>query len=260
MTINTILPFLLVAFIVLLESTEWDSINNRLSRRFDKLKATNKDVHVSTNKTISYDRGYVLCAANFMIPDLIRTLYELRITWNSKLPIAIMHCEEIYADNYALIKYFQPIEIINLCPEDNEQVFGMDRGSAMKRLRGFFCIVASLIQSPFKETMYMDMDTIWVKHPELLFESRIYKQRGALFFRDRPMYVPSYNYDGSLTTNNQNLVDLFQTYHIPLNKSYVRQQYFSHGISQWWRVLRPFWNDSFVFSKDLGIIIVINKH
>lgn len=94
-----------------------------------------------------------------------------------------------------------------------------------------------------------------MKHPELLFESRIYKksgiiyalysqytsglpfvtqynQSGALFFRDRAMYVPSYNHDGTMTQNNQNLIDLFNTYNIPLNKSYVHTQYYSHGVSQ----------------------------
>lgn len=96
-----------------------------------------------------------------------------------------------------------------------------------------------------------------MKHPELLFESRIYKksgiiyalysliiaylmttyvtqynQLGALFFRDRAMYVPSYNHDGTMTQNNQNLIDLFNTYNIPLNKSYVHTQYYSHGVSQ----------------------------
>lgn len=146
-------------------NTEWDYINNRLIRRFEKLKhKTTHDIHTNNNtsSSSSFDRGYVLCAANFMIPDLIRALYELRFTWNSKLPIVINHCEEIYEHNYPLIQHFQPITIINLCPVGEQQIFGMDRDSAMKRLRGFFCIVASIINSPFKETMYMDMDTIWV--------------------------------------------------------------------------------------------------
>ena len=59
-----------------------------------------------------------------------------------------------------------------------------------------------------------------------------YNQSGALFFRDRAMYVPSYNHDGTMTQNNQNLIDLFNTYNIPLNKSYVHTQYYSHGVSQ----------------------------
>ena len=154
-------------------NTEWDYINNRLIRRFEKLKHITNDIHTtntsssstsssSSSSSSSFDRGYVLCAANFMIPDLIRTLYELRFTWNSKLPIIINHCEEINEQNYPLIQHFQPITIINLCPVDEKQILGMDRDLAVKRLRGFFCIVASIINSPFKETMYMDIDTIWV--------------------------------------------------------------------------------------------------
>jgi len=148
-------------------NTEWDYINNRLIRRFEKLRHVTNDIHTNntsstSSSSSSFDRGYVLCAANFMIPDLIRTLYELRFTWNSKLPIIINHCEEINEQNYPLIQHFQPITIINLCPVDKKQIMNMDRDFDVKRLRGFFCIVASIINSPFKETMYMDIDTIWV--------------------------------------------------------------------------------------------------
>ncbi len=160
----------IVAVLLPKTNTEWDYINIRLIRRFEKLKHITNDIHTnntsstssSSSSSSSFDRGYVLCAANFMIPDLIRTLYELRFTWNSKLPIIINHCEEINEQNYPLIQHFQPITIINLCPVGKKQIMNMDRDFAVKRLRGFFCKVASIINSPFKETMYMDIDTIWV--------------------------------------------------------------------------------------------------
>jgi len=54
-----------------------------------------------------------------------------------------------------------------------------------KKLRSFFCKAAALYLSPFEETLLLDIDVVWFKKPDLLFEAPDYESTGALFFRDR---------------------------------------------------------------------------
>jgi len=132
------------------------------------------------------DRGYVLCGNNKHRLDLIRMHYQLRHTWKSSLPIAIMHCDELYEDSINLLKSLDDmIVIIDICPDTEQTIFNMSTKVSQKRLRSFFCKVAALIRSPFNDTMILDSDTIWFDNPENLFYSKSYLRDGSLFFRDR---------------------------------------------------------------------------
>ena len=130
--------------------------------------------------------GYVVCAGNKHRPDVQRMIYHLRHIWRTNLPFVIAHCNELDQDFQRIVMEMdQNIQLLNLCPENKEYLFGMSKVDAEKKLRGFFCKVAALLSSPLDETMLMDLDTVWFKNPEKLFHSKSYLMNKSLFFRDR---------------------------------------------------------------------------
>ena len=122
-----------------------------------------------------------------MVPDVYRTVYQFRHMWNSTLPMAVAHCAEISAENQGRIRRSDPcVTVLDVCVKDPDgRVFGMPEKAGLSRLRSFYCKVAALYHSPFAETMVVDMDTVWLKPPEAVFNYDGYRATGALFFRDQ---------------------------------------------------------------------------
>lgn len=246
-------------------SSQWNYLALRLSLFHE---TTNRNISffnkTQFNRTSASSKGYVMCAGNKMIPDLVRAVYELRAVWRSYLPIAVMHCDEVKHENMNILHYLNPVRFINICPKDHAHILGIPRSSAVKRLRGFFCKIAALILSPFEHSMFMDLDTVWFKQPEKLFVSRLYEKTGALFFRDRTLHKSLYDDHGAMTDDTKFIMHLFNISGISLSQEYVEQQYQSHGISMWWRCVRPYWNESFRFPSCVGdyqesSVILLNK-
>jgi len=122
-------------------------------------------------------RGMMLCTGGAMINDALYAIYQTRTLFNSSLPIAIMHCNELPADVIAGFEALEGVTVQNIC--------AAGALASQKRLRSWFCKTASLVQSPYIEAMVVDLDVVWFKKPDLLFDSNAYKQTGSLFFRDR---------------------------------------------------------------------------
>lgn len=142
--------------------------------------------HHPQHRNHTLERGFALCGNNKHKLDLLRMHYQLRHTWKSTLPIAFVHCDELYDDFIdQLRKVDDNIIILDICPSDAPTIFGMPPKTAQKRLRSFFCKVAALLKSPFQDTIILDSDTIWFMNPENLFFSKSYMIDGSLFFRDR---------------------------------------------------------------------------
>lgn len=141
---------------------------------------------VLTNASIERkSRGMVLCGGDHMMKDIIAIIDQTRIIWKSNLPVTVAHCGEIYDNN---VNYLQTINatVLNICQNSTgDTVFGMNADEASKRLKSWFCKTAALILSPYDETMVVDLDVIFFKNPEVLFDSPAYKQTGSLFFRDK---------------------------------------------------------------------------
>jgi hypothetical protein len=147
----------------------------------------NGDLNTETNDSNSYvhsERGIVMCSSNKLIPFLLKAIWQIRGVWRSQLGITVSHCGEITENYKDLIHSIDKnINITDLCsyPEIKP---------ASWRIRGFFCKVAALITSPYRETLMCDLDVVWFKNPELLFQSNGYLSTGALYFRDRTYPKP----------------------------------------------------------------------
>ena len=136
---------------------------------------------LETNKT----RGMMLCAGNRMIHDAVAVVDQTRFIWKSELPITVAHCGELTFESIRLFREMN-VSVLDICAGKKDQmILGMDNGFAHKRLRSWFCKTAALILSPYEETMIADLDVIWFKKPDVLFDSPAYKSTGSLFFRDR---------------------------------------------------------------------------
>jgi hypothetical protein len=192
------------------------------------------------------DKGYVTCAGKKHLADLIRTIYALRITWNSNYPVAIMHCNELdesFMETIRAMDVFQNIQFVDVCQDATYETVGAEGPAAVKRFRGYFCKAAALVRSPYEHSMMLDLDLVWFKNPDKLFHSPFYTKTGALFFRDRWIsHTPSFNTttlepDGVIKT----LLKNFELFNIQLNSSWVQQQYYANGINPFWKAVAKYW-------------------
>lgn len=207
---------------------------HHLKQRFAK---SSDSQPIATSK----DRGYVTCASKKHIHDLLRTIYFLRTEWKSQYPISIMHCHELDQNDLDLITAMD--EFGNITPMD----ICAPRSSLLSivsatRLRGFMCKVGALLESPYDMTVLIDVDVVWLRPPDLLFESQLVAETGALFFRDRILHTPSVTkQDPKDGSRSSDFVKLLQTMGITLNASYVQAQFYANGVSPWWRCLADYW-------------------
>jgi len=138
-----------------------------------------------------YDRGISLCAGPHIFKDALYVIDQVRTIYNSTLPIAINHCNELHNGHIDLTYGYANIFEWNLCNidtlgnKDTQTILNMNINDAEKRLKSWFCKTAALILSPFNETMVVDLDVIFFKKPDILFDSPAYKRTHSLFFRDR---------------------------------------------------------------------------
>lgn len=127
------------------------------------------------------DYGMIVCAGEGeTLSELIAMVEQTRYQLQSKLQIAVMHCDELSAVSIAIMTDMIDVQVINLCSERHPQY------KAMKsRLNGFFCKPLALLKSPFRHSILVDTDVIFFQKPEKLFQASGYLSTGALFFRDR---------------------------------------------------------------------------
>eukprot|EP01038_Epipyxis_sp_PR26KG_P015733 gene15733-21298_t len=200
----------------------------------------NSQMANTTNNTSTEIRtmkkGYLMCGSNKMTIEIIKMIWQIKYAWKSKLLIAIAHCGEIKQSNLELLRMFDMnIIIVDVCKVF--PIYGMGEVELKWRLRGFFCKVAGLLQSPFQQTLLVDLDVIWLKNPELLFNTPQFIETGALYFRDRA--IPS-----TIDRINK-LKKFFEVNGIVLNHTIIQQKMDSkYGISLYWRILQDVLNMS----------------
>ena len=181
-------------------------------------------------------RGIVMCAGNRHLRYLQRNLYLVKTILKSNLSFAIIHCRELAGDfesNLHLVD--SNVKVIDIC--DREHVFGLPFHKIQKRLRGFYCKIAALLKSPFTETILMDIDTIWFKQPEVIFEAPGYKDTGTLFMRSR---MALYNGDLEHSTNALAPVALLKHFlveGVAIEQAAAQNYYRSNGINLYWQTL-----------------------
>ena len=192
-------------------------------------------------------RGIVICAGagNDMFDRVLTMLYQLKVFWKTTLGLCIIHCDEFDNKTKATIaSIFPTILFTNVCHPSLQIIMGMKRTYAMKKLRGFFCKVAAVIESPFTETMIMDLDVLWLNSPDILFETESYVDTGALFFRDRIIFE-----EAAELPFQKSLLNLFeQQMHITINIRTSKDILYATNNNSffWW----PFANVKFARSLE----------
>lgn len=227
------LLLLILLFLFEVDGSNWVSLRKDLKRRFElfRLRTFTDEEFQHVTKTIAHNNtiGYVTCSANKHLPELIRTIYALRLGWKSFRPIAIMHCNELAPDVIDIILHtniFNNINIVDICSNENQKRLNILGNSVYHQLRGYYCKIASLILSPFEHTLLMDLDLVWFKSPETGFSSKEYRETGSLFFRDRIITKPTYDHSSKQLVNVIHLLwKNWQTYNISLTSEYVKEQY-----------------------------------
>jgi hypothetical protein len=242
-------------------------LNKDLHLRFQLYGKEYNEEQVQDIQKNKEERGFVACAGQKHISDLIRTIYALRLTWRSNYPIAIMHCSELdesFMETIYTMDVFKNIQFVDICKSATNENVGVEGAVAVKRLRGYFCKAAALVLSPFEHSMLLDLDLVWFKNPDKMFSSPFYTKTGAFFFRDRWVsHTPSYN----LTTMQpvgavKTLLKNFELMNVTLNSTWVQEQYYANGINPFWKALIPYWPvgqsvpTTASFYQDSSIVVV----
>lgn len=143
------------------------------------------------------EKGYTMCVSEdpVMLTSVKYIVTDFRTTHKSQLPISIAHCSELSKQTTDELHRLHRASVIQefgsnatILSRALLETTDICKGASVaqkKRLRGFFCKAMAMVMAPFRETMLVDTDVIWLKNPDLLFQSPQYKQTGTLFFRDR---------------------------------------------------------------------------
>ena len=174
--------------------------------------------------------GMVMCVGNdaSLIAGALYTIQELRSTWKSLLPVAVNHCNELSTQTQSLFTKFQNVTVENMCDDNTPK-------TERKRLKGWFCKTKALISSKFEETLVVDTDVLWFKDPTLLFNAPGYLATGALFFRDRFLYVSVNEADGLDPEKVTHFIESESKNAIKIDDVSAKVLSESNGINFFWR-------------------------
>lgn len=126
-------------------------------------------------------RGIVLTAGNGQAPYLLTTIYSFRML-GCTLPIEIMYLgdEDLGQD------YIAELEGLDGVVTRDMAVMVRDNGW---KLKGWAAKPFAILLSSFREVVFIDADSLFFRDPALLFDDDDYREKGALFFRDR-LFLP----------------------------------------------------------------------
>lgn len=169
-----------------------------------------------------------------MVKDALSVIDQTRIIWKSHLPITVAHCGELFDNNIDYLRDMN-VTVLDICQiSTGNTIFGMSKDQGSKRLKSWFCKTAALILSPYEDTMVVDLDVIWFKNPEVLFDSPAYKKTGSLFFRDKLTHGVKKKHEKQ--KEFQDLMEDFLRLEggFNLTSSLGMDQFSSNGISYFW--------------------------
>lgn len=141
-----------------------------------------KAINVLKSSLPQKSTGMLLCAGDKILVDALAVIDQTRRVWNSTIQVGIAHCNELSQNSINMLNSMDVISV-DMCTTPT--VLGMSLGDARGRLRGWFCKSAAMVLSPFDITLVADLDVVWFRNPDLLFQSPAFKKTGTLFFRDR---------------------------------------------------------------------------
>jgi hypothetical protein len=213
---------------------------------------------LSEKSGITAQRGIAMCSSRTTIHDALSLMNQIRNIWQSSLPIAVMHCDELGvtsedpSDRKRFKEFSDNLLFVDICKNngvysssnENETTANPDslvipifnKFALARRLRSWYCKSAALLFAPFQEVLVVDLDTIWFKKPDTVFDYPGYQKSGALFFRDR--FYHHLGKNPKRKSFHELTLDLFNSYSLPKpTKQYAKEQIEKNGIVYFWRNL-----------------------
>ena len=128
----------------------------------------------------SRDKGIVMTIGNNFVTTGMQTIRALQ-QLNSALPVVVFYAGvfDLANENVHKLVRLPGVELVNLCDLLNCTTLDMDKWDTKP---------FALLASPFKETILMDADAIFVQNPAILFKDPGYILTGAVLFKDRTLF------------------------------------------------------------------------
>ncbi|KIW11901.1 hypothetical protein PV08_09174 [Exophiala spinifera] len=122
-------------------------------------------------------RGLVLTAGDDQAPYLLTTIPIFR-KLGCDLPIEVMYLgdSDLSEDYRADLEALEGVVTRDIAQMVNDEGW---------KLAGWAAKPFAILFSSFREVIFIDADSLFMKNPEVLFDDPSYRKTGALFFRDR---------------------------------------------------------------------------
>ncbi|ORY88796.1 mannosyltransferase putative-domain-containing protein [Leucosporidium creatinivorum] len=122
-------------------------------------------------------RGIVFTAGN--ADTVSRVIVSLRLlrSYGTTLPAEVFH----FSTETPANEHLDTLKSLNAIVRTVE---GVDKAESQSRTKSFHIKGAALVQSSFDELLYLDSDAIPSKNVESLFETKGFKELGAMFWSD----------------------------------------------------------------------------
>ncbi|KAL6244160.1 hypothetical protein RBB50_009030 [Rhinocladiella similis] len=122
-------------------------------------------------------RGLVLTAGDDQAPYLLTTIPIFR-KLGCDLPVEVMYLgdSDLSEDYRADLEALDGVVTRDIAQMVNDEGW---------KLAGWAAKPFAILHSSFREVIFIDADSLFMKNPEVLFDDPAYRKTGALFFRDR---------------------------------------------------------------------------
>ncbi|KAE9330654.1 hypothetical protein PF008_g15680 [Phytophthora fragariae] len=138
-----------------------------------------------------YQRGFILCLHNGIVPMGVSLIRELRCLGNNEI-VQVYHCfpEEMSAESRALLtRNDSRVEIVDVCTEilakkGPENLF-LGEVKTAKAFQNYWIKPLALYYTKLKEVILVDGDAVIMRDPAVLRTMSGYVRTGTTFFRDR---------------------------------------------------------------------------
>ena len=126
--------------------------------------------------------GIVICVGNKHIDYAVATIKIIRNTFKSLLPFEVFYLGhlDLSTENRARLEQIPFVKTVDIYSIFNNDII---------KLSGWSMKPFALLASSFQNAMLVDADVIFLQSPQLLFDSKLFIDSGALFFRDRSLFI-----------------------------------------------------------------------
>eukprot|EP01062_Namystynia_karyoxenos_P048371 TRINITY_DN36799_c0_g1_i2.p2 TRINITY_DN36799_c0_g1~~TRINITY_DN36799_c0_g1_i2.p2 ORF type:complete len:482 (+),score=104.63 TRINITY_DN36799_c0_g1_i2:1755-3200(+) len=136
-------------------------------------------------------RAVAMCVGRRWAPHAAAQIARLRNA-GCRTPVRVCHCDgELGQEAKDALSALPDVRVIDICRRarrlSGHGGYGFPVTGSTRRYRSWFCkplAVAFLSQT---EVMMVDIDSIFLVNPDVLWQSAAYRRTGTLFFRDLPL-------------------------------------------------------------------------